>query len=125
MDELKNSYWLYNPFFCLIERNPSITSSAQQIVLQPKESLSQWCKAFSQSRPEITWYLDDEPLHDGNEYNITPTQLSEGGQQGDEGTQSTLKANTMSVDKTGEYKCVACNVGNCTSQVIRVYIDGG
>ena len=64
-------------------------------------------------------------MYDGQGYTITSTLLSEGGpQQGDEGAQSTLKADTMSVEKTGEYKCVACNIGNCTSQVIRVYIDG-
>ena len=63
-------------------------------------------------------------MHDGQGYTITSTLLSEGGQPGDEGTQSTLEAFAMSVEKTGEYKCVACNIGNCTSQVIRVYIDG-
>ena len=47
-----------------------------------------------------------------------------GGNDGDEGTQSTLKTDNMDVKKTGEYKCVACNTGNCTAQVINVFIDG-
>lgn len=109
--------FLIQNFSLLSERNPSVTSSAQQVVLKPKESLSEWCRAYSQSEPEITWYLDDEQVHDGNGYTITSTLLSEG-------TQSTLKADNMNVKKSGEYKCVACNIGNCTSQVIRVYIDG-
>lgn len=106
------------------ERNPSVSSSARQVVLKPEESLNAWCQAFSQSRPDITWYLDGEPVNNGEGYTIKHTPLSEGGQQGDEGRQSTLTAVSMSVEKTGEYKCVACNIGNCTSRVILVYIDG-
>lgn len=99
------------------EHNPTVTSSAQKVILIPGNSLSEWCRAYSQGRPEITWYLDGVPLHDGNGYSITSTQLNQG-------TQSTLKSDTMSVEKTGEYKCIACNIGNCSSQAISVYIDG-
>ena len=110
--------------FLLQERNPSVRSSTLEVVLKPGDSLTEWCKAFSQSRPNITWYLDGEAVYNGAGYTILHTQLNEGGHQGDEGIQSTLKASSMSVEKTGEYKCVACNIGNCTFQVIRVYIDG-
>ncbi|XP_074633719.1 cell adhesion molecule DSCAML1-like isoform X3 [Acropora palmata] len=105
------------------ERNPTVSSSVQ-LVLKQGESLSVWCRAFSQSTPEITWYLDGEQVYNGAQYGVTNTQLSDGGMPGDKGTQSTLTASTMKVEKTGEYKCVACNIGNCTSQVIPVYIDG-
>ena len=56
-------------------------------------------------------------MHDGNGYTITSALLVDG-------KQSTLKADNMNVKKSGEYKCIACNIGNCTSQVIPVYIDG-
>ena len=112
-------------FFVLPERNPTVSSSVQPVVLKQGRSLNIWCTAFSQSTPEITWFLDGKQLYNGARYRITNTQLSHGGQQpGDEGTNSTLTAPTMKVEKTGEYKCVACNIGNCTSQVIRVYIEG-
>ena len=116
-DWLNGSTYANKLLHFLPEHNPTVTSSAQKVILIPGKSLSEWCRAYSQGRPEITWYLDGVPLHDGNGYSITSTQLNQG-------TQSTLKSDTMSVEKTGEYKCVACNIGNCSSQAISVYIDG-
>lgn len=104
-------------FYFLLERNPSITSSAQKVVLKPGQGLNEWCKAYSHSEAEITWYLDDQQVHDGYGYTITSSLPSEA-------KQSTLKADTMDVRKSGQYKCVACNIGNCTSEVIHVYIEG-
>jgi len=101
----------------LSERNPSITSSAQNVVLKPGQGLNEWCRAYSHAEPEITWYLDDQQVHDGYGYSITSSRLSEA-------KQSTLKADSMDVRKSGQYKCVACNIGNCTSEVIHVYIEG-
>jgi len=104
-------------FYFLSERNPSITSSAQKVVLKSGQGLNEWCKAYSHSEAEITWYLDDQQVHDGYGYTITSSLPSEA-------KQSTLKADTMDVRKSGQYKCVACNIGNCTSEVIHVYIEG-
>ena len=103
--------------YLLSEENPSITSSAQNVVLKPGQSLNEWCRAKSQSEAEITWYLDDQQVYDGYGYSITSSRLSIG-------KQSTLKAATMDVRKSGQYKCVACNIANCTSEVIHVWIEG-
>ena len=103
--------------YLLLERNPSITSSAQNVVLKPGQGLNEWCRAYSLSEAEITWYLDDQQVYDGYGYSITSSR------QGDY-KQSTLKADTMDVRKSGQYKCVACNIANCTSEVIHVYIEG-
>ena len=87
--------------------------------------MSLWCKAFSQLTPEITWYLEEEQLHDGNEYSITSTSLNEGGPQAaDQGLRSTLLVKSLNVEKSGKYSCIACNFGNCTAQDIHIYIDG-
>ena len=104
-------------FYLLSERNPSITSSAKDVVLKPGQGLNEWCRAYSLSVPEITWYLDDQQVYDGYGYSITSSLLGSA-------KQSTLKADTMDVRKSGQYKCKACNIGNCTSEVIHVYIDG-
>ena len=103
--------------YFLSERNPSITSSAQKVVLKPGQGLNEWCRAYSHSETEITWYLDNQQVHDGYGYSITSSLLSVA-------KQSTLKADTMDVTKSGQYKCVACNIGNCTSEMIYVYIEG-
>lgn len=105
------------------ERNPSIRTSADRVVLNRGEKLHIWCKAFSQSRPEVTWYLDNVKLHEEDGYSMTQ-ELEVGGTNGDEGTKSTLRADTLDVRRTGEYKCEACNTGNCTANVIEVFIDG-
>lgn len=103
--------------YFLSERNPSITSSTQKVVLKAGQGLNEWCRAYSHSEPEITWYLDDQAVYDGYGYTITSSLLSDA-------KQSTLKADSMNVRKSGQYKCVACNIGNCTSEVIHVYIEG-
>lgn len=103
--------------YFLSERNPSITSSTQKVVLKAGQGLNEWCRAYSHSEPEITWYLDDQQVLDRYGYTITSSLLSDA-------KQSTLKADSMNVRKSGQYKCVACNIGNCTSEVIRVYIEG-
>ena len=51
-------------------------------------------------------------------------ELEVGGTNGDEGTKSTIRADRLDVRRTGEYKCEACNIGNCTANVIEVFIDG-
>ena len=113
-------------YYSLPEHNPTVISSADthQVILQQGQSLNEWCRAYSQGRPEIKWYLDGVRLHHGKGYTIRHVRITEGGQPGDEGTQSTIRLDKITVAETGEYRCVACNIGNCTSQVIRVYMNG-
>jgi len=111
-------------YYSLPEHNPTVKSSANTRILQQGQSLYEWCRAYSQGRREIRWYLDGVRLHNGNGYTISHVRITEGGQPGDQGTQSTIRVDKITVAKTGEYKCVACNIGNCTSQVIRVYVNG-
>ena len=113
-------------YYFLPERNPTVISSADthQVILQQGQSLNEWCRAYSQGRQEIRWYLDGVRLHNGNGYTISHVRITDGGQPGDQGTRSTITVDKITVEKTGEYKCIACNIGNCTSQVIRVYMNG-